>query len=153
MSSELSMQYAGFWKRYFALMVDSIIIIVMLWICFFVLTFLVSIIKYHIDNITVKNFISIIDLIVSWGIILLLPWIYFSYMESSKHQATLGKMALGIIVVDKNGNKISFGGATGRFLGKIISYAILLIGYIMVAFTQNKQGLHDILSGTYVINK
>ena len=62
-------------------------------------------------------------------------------------------MALGIIVTDLNGNPISFGKANGRYWGKIISTLILLIGYIMAAFTEKKQALHDMMAGTLVIKK
>jgi uncharacterized RDD family membrane protein YckC len=52
-----------------------------------------------------------------------------------------------------DGNRISFGRATGRFFAKIISAIILGIGYIMAGFTEKKQALHDILAGTLVIRK
>ena len=80
-------------------------------------------------------------------------WLYFALMESSSKQATLGKMALGIIVTDLNGNRLSFGRATGRYFGKIISGAILMIGYIMAGFTEKKQALHDIIAGCLVVNR
>lgn len=80
-------------------------------------------------------------------------WIYFAVMESSSVQGTLGKMALGIKVTDLEGNQVGFGKATGRFFGTIISALILLIGFIMVAFTQKKQGLHDMMAGCLVVNK
>ncbi len=74
-------------------------------------------------------------------------------MESSPTQATLGKMALGIKVTDLAGKRVGFGKATGRYFGKIISALILLIGFIMVAFTEKKQGLHDKMAGCLVVNK
>jgi uncharacterized RDD family membrane protein YckC len=80
-------------------------------------------------------------------------WLYFSLMESSAKQATLGKMALGIIVTDGSYNRISFGRATGRFFAKLISNITICIGYIIIAFTSQKQGLHDIIAGTLVIIK
>jgi uncharacterized RDD family membrane protein YckC len=51
------------------------------------------------------------------------------------------------------GNKISFGRATGRYFGKLLSAFILLIGYIMAGFTEKKQALHDIIAGTLVWKK
>ena len=76
---------------------------------------------------------------------------YFAGMESSSWQATLGKKALGLIVVGEDGGRISLLRAIGRYLGKILSSLILLIGFIMVAFTARKQGLHDMLASTYVV--
>ena len=78
-------------------------------------------------------------------------WLYFALMESSARGATLGKMALGLRVTDLNGNRIGFGRATGRYFGKIVSTAIFGIGFIMAAFTQQKQALHDIMAGCLVV--
>jgi len=80
-------------------------------------------------------------------------WLYYTAMESSRHQATLGKKALGIIVTDMSGNRISFARANGRFFGKWISGMILNIGYLMAAFTEKKQALHDILASCLVVMK
>ncbi len=77
-------------------------------------------------------------------------WLYEAFMESSAYQATIGKMIFGMKVTDLNGNRISFGQATGRHFAKWLSAMILGIGYIMVAFTERKQGLHDLLAGTLV---
>jgi uncharacterized RDD family membrane protein YckC len=84
---------------------------------------------------------------------IVLHWLYYSLLESSAWQATLGKKALGLEVTDLDGNRIGFGRATGRFFAKFISWIILLIGYIMAGFTEKKQALHDILAGTLVIRK
>src|ERR1700733_2787911 len=77
-------------------------------------------------------------------------WLYEAFMESSSYQATLGKMIVGVKVTDLNDNRISFERATGRHFAKWLSGMILGIGYIMVAFTERKQGLHDLLAGTLV---
>lgn len=77
-------------------------------------------------------------------------WLYEAFMESSSYQATLGKMIFGMKVTDLNGNRISFERATGRHFAKWLSGLILFIGYIMVGFTERKQGLHDLLAGTLV---
>ena len=76
---------------------------------------------------------------------------YFAGLESSSWQATVGKKALGLVVVDTSGNRVSFLRALGRYLAKIVSAIILLIGYMMVAFTEKKQGLHDMIASTLVI--
>jgi uncharacterized RDD family membrane protein YckC len=80
-------------------------------------------------------------------------WLYYALMESSAKQATLGKMALGLYVTDLNGQRISFGRATGRFFGKYVSYLTLLIGFIMAAFTEKHQALHDKLANCLVMRK
>jgi len=78
-------------------------------------------------------------------------WLYYSILESSAKQGTLGKVVLGLKVVDYNNQRISFARATGRYFSKFISAAILMIGFIMIAFTAKKQGLHDMIAGTLVI--
>jgi uncharacterized RDD family membrane protein YckC len=80
-------------------------------------------------------------------------WLYYALLESSPWQATLGKKALGLEVTDLGGSRISFARATGRFFAKILSAIILFIGFLMIGFTQKKQGLHDIIAGTLVIRK
>jgi uncharacterized RDD family membrane protein YckC len=80
----------------------------------------------------------------------LFGWLYKAAMESSKFQATLGKMALSLRVVDLQGNRISFVRATGRYFAKFIS-VIFFVGYIMAGFTQRKQALHDLIAKTYVL--
>ena len=121
--------YAGFWKRLGAWVIDELII----WA------------------------VSCILIIVSLGFFypfgIILGWLYFALMESSEKQATLGKMALGIVVTDMAGKRMSFGRATGRYFGKIISGLILLVGFIMIAFTEKKQGLHDMMANTLVVDK
>ena len=58
-----------------------------------------------------------------------------------------------VSVTDANGNPISFGRATGRHFGKIISALTLLIGYIMAGFTEKKQALHDMIAGCLVVKR
>lgn len=86
-------------------------------------------------------------------LVIVLDWLYFTAFEASSKQATPGKMALGIIVTDLKGNRISFGRANGRYWSKILSTAILLLGFIMIGFTEKKQGLHDIIADTLVLKK
>ena len=67
--------------------------------------------------------------------------------------AALGKISVGIVVTDIDGNRVSFGRASGRYFGKIVSWIILTIGFNMAAFTERKQALHDIMAGCLVIRK
>jgi uncharacterized RDD family membrane protein YckC len=80
-------------------------------------------------------------------------WLYFALFESSSWQATPGKRALGLFVADMQGRRISFARATGRYFGKILSGLILLIGFLMIGFTERKQGLHDILADCLVLRR
>lgn len=165
--------YAGFWKRFLAYILDSIIISIAMSIIIFpvFLIFGLSVIpseyfrnmnEYDFtwsyipaeQDFTIAAFFLFIMLMVIIGLLaLVLQWLYFALMESSKNQATLGKMIVGIIVTDLYGNRISFGKASGRFFGKILSGLILNIGYIIAAFTEKKQALHDMIAGCLVVNK
>ncbi len=80
-------------------------------------------------------------------------WLYFALMESSSRQATLGKMLVGIMVTDLDGGRISFGRATGRHFAMILSALTCYIGFVMAAFTERKQALHDMIAGTLVVRK
>ncbi len=85
-------------------------------------------------------------------LIVVMGVLYFTLCESSAWQGTLGKLALGIRVTDRQGKRISFPRALGRYFAKFLSAIILGIGFLMVAWTQRKQGLHDIICDTLVLN-
>ncbi|HKF21566.1 MAG TPA: RDD family protein, partial [Candidatus Angelobacter sp.] len=79
-------------------------------------------------------------------------WLYDALLTSSSWQGTVGKRVLRLKVTDLAGNKISFARATGRFFAKLISRAVLtMFIYLVVAFTERKQGLHDLIAGTLVM--
>jgi uncharacterized RDD family membrane protein YckC len=80
-------------------------------------------------------------------------WIYYAGFESSHLGATPGKWALGIYVTDLEGKRISFGRASGRYFGKIVSGLILGIGYMMAGFTEKFQALHDTMADCLVWKK
>ncbi len=130
------MAYAGFLRRLVAYLVDVLI--------FYIFFFVLGLIFGGAGG-GGQEIFGIIALVAAW--------LYFALMESSERQATLGKMAISIKVTNLEGDRISFGRATGRYFAKILSGIILLIGYIMAAFTAKKQGLHDMLAGTLVVMK
>jgi len=138
---EMARRYAGFWKRMAAMILDNLILIAV----FLFLMFLFNGFMDFKDSDTLEGWVSLVSIP--------LFWLYFAFMESSAKQATFGKMVLGIKVVDLQGNRISFWRASGRYFAKIVSYVILLIGYLMAAFTQRKQALHDMMAGCLVVNK
>ena len=127
------MNYSGFWIRFLAYLVDS---------------FIVSV-----------GFVGIMLLLAAMGlelagaeiIFLVLGILYWALMQSSKQQATLGKALCGLKVGGPNGERISVQRALGREAAKIISSLTLLIGFVIAAFTRNKQALHDFVASTYVI--
>ena len=119
--------YAGFWQRFAALIIDAILI--------GVATGILGIATHGIG------------LLLAWG----LPWVYEALMLSSDRQATLGKIALGIRVTGLQSQRLTFGRATGRHFAKYISALLLGIGFIIAAFTERKQALHDMIAETLVV--
>ncbi len=81
----------------------------------------------------------------------LINWLWFTLAESSNWQASIGKKMVGLKVTDENGDRISFGKANARYWSKILSALIFFVGFLMVAFTGKKQGLHDKIAGTIVV--
>lgn len=81
----------------------------------------------------------------------IIGWLYFALQESSRTQATLGKLVVGLYVTDEDGRRINFARATGRHFGKYVSGVLLAIGFLMAGFTARKQGLHDMLAKTLVL--
>lgn len=83
----------------------------------------------------------------------IVPWIYFAYFYSSPNQGTLGNMAARVAVTDMQGNRITFGRATLRFFAMYLCLLTILIGFLIIAFTKYKQGLHDKIAGTLVFRQ
>jgi uncharacterized RDD family membrane protein YckC len=151
-----NVEYAGFWLRFCAFFIDWIILV----IPFVIIGFIIGFTNPQAFNpptgpggrpgVTpgfagLELGLRILEIVVGW--------LYFALQESSVRQATLGKMAIGLKVTDIDGNRISFGHATGRHFAKILSGCTIGIGYIMAGFTEKKQALHDTVAGTLVVKK
>lgn len=80
-------------------------------------------------------------------------WLYYALQESSRHQATIGKRAFGLLVAGADGSKLSFAVATGRCFAKVLSNMTFGLGYLMAVFTKRQQALHDLLAGTVVTRR
>jgi uncharacterized RDD family membrane protein YckC len=145
--------YAGFGRRFVAMIIDGFGFSP-LFLIFFITSGMFGLMSgAHRDMEGIGAALFGLGILIGLLVLLAGNWLYHTMMESSHHQGTLGKMALGIKVTDLNGNRISFARANGRFFGKWLSGAIMNIGYLMAAFTVQKQALHDILAGTLVVLK
>jgi uncharacterized RDD family membrane protein YckC len=118
--------YAGFWQRFLAGIIDSIILIVI-------------------------EVILIFIPIIGWILSLFVTWLYFAIQHSSTKQATFGMRALDIKITNENHGKIGFWRATGNFYLTVISALVVFIGFLMIAFTSRKQGFHNLISRTLCI--
>jgi uncharacterized RDD family membrane protein YckC len=154
--------YAGFWQRFAAYLIDSVVIsciegfLVIPFLGIFGIGFASDFanINHLEEGDMISLIFSIIAAVFSFIILLyILLILYYTLMESSKYQATLGKQAMGLIVTDMNGGKLDFGQAFARNLSKLLSSMFFHIGYIIAAFTEKKQGLHDLIAGTLVLKK
>lgn len=150
-SPELIFRYAGFWKRFGANFIDSVML---------------SIVGGCLGGsvgafIGVSAFIAQVNIdrldsglkLIGYLIGLVLGILYYGLMESSAMQATLGKRIFNIRVTDLQGGRISFGRAVGRFLASGLSGIIFGFGYLFMLFTERKQNLHDLIAGTLVLEK
>jgi len=127
-----SFKYAGFGIRFGSGLIDFIILLIP------------STLAIALEREVLGEFGGIIILTIVW-------WLYYALLESSERQASIGKKALGLIVIDSEGRKITFWRATSRFFISLISALIYGIGYIMIAFNKKKQGLHDWMTDTFVL--
>lgn len=143
------MVYGDFWSRVIAFLIDIVVVNVVGFIVGLVIGFIIGFIL-GFNNISIDSGMVIV---VEWLINIAVAWLYFTLFETSKWQATPGKKLLGLAVVDMDGGRITFGRANVRSWSKILSFLIAGIGCFMIAFTQKKQGLHDILAKTLVIKK
>ncbi|MEQ8237705.1 MAG: RDD family protein [Cyclobacteriaceae bacterium] len=158
-------EYAGFWLRFVAYIVDYIIIqiiqsfVVLPVLGVFGLSFgAASGFDFDLDDMSdgemfavIAAFVSALSAIIL--IALIIQVLYYAFMESSNNQATLGKMVLGLIVTDMAGDKLTFSKALLRQLAKILSGMLFMIGFIIAGFTEQKQALHDMIAGALVIKK
>jgi uncharacterized RDD family membrane protein YckC len=142
--------YGGFWIRLLAYIIDAFAIGIPIFIIFTIMAIGLGIDPFQSRPTTpAAESLHAVKSITNFFV----SWLYFAVMESSFWQATLGKKLLGMSVTDQEGNRISFGRATGRYFAKILSAIILLIGFMMAGWTQRKQALHDMIAGTYVVRK
>jgi len=141
----MDFEYAGFWRRFVALIIDSAVLFGFFFIIDSIITIFTA--PLFVSSRMGASFAQTTILAA------LLGWLYYTLFESSSKQATLGKMAMGIIVTDLNGNRISFGKANGRYWSKIVSFLILYIGFIMAGFTEKKQALHDIIAKCLIVKR
>ncbi len=128
------LEYAGFWSRVAALIVDNAILTI-LGIALMVAAAAVGDEAAMIANLA----------------LVLIAFLYWPVMESTERQATFGKQLLGIQVTDINGARLTFVRSLLRNLAKIISSLPFALGFLLAAFTARKQALHDIITKCLVV--
>jgi uncharacterized RDD family membrane protein YckC len=163
--AQVATHYGGFWIRFVAYFVDGLILGIPISLIFGLLVFVFGAGSLATirslpsnpdpDQVQAQFVPLIMALLGAYALLLLgglvIGWLYFATMESSARQATLGKAMLNLRVTDTNGNRLSFGHASGRFFAKLVNGFTCGIGWLMAGFTEKKQGLHDLIAGTIVI--
>jgi uncharacterized RDD family membrane protein YckC len=158
----MNTNYAGFWLRFVAVIIDGLILGVVQFVAIMPILGIMGIgVANDIQNFDSSDQAEALSMMtsmmamagISQVVFLVIQTLYYSFMESSSYQASVGKIVLGLKVTDVNGNKLDFTKALVRNLCKIISSMILLIGYLMAAFTEKKQALHDMIANTLVVKK
>ncbi|KAF0836012.1 putative RDD family membrane protein YckC [Methylovorus glucosotrophus] len=141
-----SQSYGGFWYRTIAFLIDNIVIglgSVVLLVGMFYGLFIGSSASEE-ENVFLYE-------VMAYLLNILVTWLYFTVFEASAWQATPGKRMLGLRVTDASGKRLGMGRANARYWAKLLSCLLLGIGFLMVAFTSKKQGLHDLIARTYVL--
>ena len=137
--------YAGFWRRFLALVIDNVVLLLP-----------VNLYAYYlsatIDELSDRIYLGAGTVVFRLSVFVLIMF-YFAIMECSLKRATLGKMALGLYVTNMDGERLSFPMACHRNFGKVISALPLCYGFLMAGFTKRKQALHDLFAHTLVLVK
>jgi uncharacterized RDD family membrane protein YckC len=158
--------YAGFWLRFIAAIIDGLLLAIPV---VFIAVFIAAAmgISGAFQNIRPGDNPSAILALLGVGFIFAIfavsivgGWLYFALMESSSLQGTLGKKALGLYVTDMQGNRVTFGRASGRylggrFLGHVPGFGGLyfIVDCICAGFTERKQALHDMIASCLVLRR
>jgi uncharacterized RDD family membrane protein YckC len=140
--------YAGFWLRLAATLIDASLICFPVYIMFF---FAVVVLWKITTSNGGSTSVGILAALVT--MMLLAPWFYFSFLESSRWQATVGKSLLRLYVTDLEGHRLSRGRSMARNLAKCLSTLTLGVGYLMSGFTARRQALHDLIAQCVVLRR
>ncbi|MDB5763126.1 MAG: hypothetical protein JWQ21_2121 [Herminiimonas sp.] len=140
MDDSIELEYAGFWLRTWAGIIDSIL---MALIGFPLLLGIYGSDWFASDALVAGPS----DFVISW----IFPAIAVIAFWMARH-AMPGKMAISATIVDeKTGGPPSAGQHVGRYFGYFLSAIPFGLGFLWVAFDKKKQGWHDKLAGTVVV--
>ena len=141
--------FKGFWIRLVAFLLDSIILAIGV-----VLTFIVLI--FTADSLLGERAMGGVFLILI-VLFILAMLLYKPLMEASEYQGTFGKYLLGMKIVNQKGERITTTASFIRTIVYMLQTSIPFVNMVswfalvMIGFTEYKQGLHDIASGTFVV--
>ncbi|MGH6931404.1 MAG: RDD family protein [Dongiaceae bacterium] len=154
------MSYAGFWRRFLALLIDGFLIMAV----YLAIRIAATNLGWRfepsseliVDDQGIYRRIESFRWSPIWtlmAIMTVIDWLYHAIMQSSAAQATVGKIIMGIYLTDMTGQRIGFARATVRYIASIASGIVFLLGYLIMPLTARKQALHDMVAGTLVVRE
>jgi uncharacterized RDD family membrane protein YckC len=149
-SGGIVLEFAGFWRRFTAFIIDAAILYVVTSICFpFRNLGLLRMWNPDIFS-DISSWLILPQIILCNLLTLVIIIGYFVILWVWRGQ-TLGKMVMNIRVIRPDGSNVTFAVAFIRYLGYIVSAIPLFFGFIWIAFDKQKQGFHDKIAGTFVV--
>lgn len=133
-------QYAGFWRRLVATLIDNA-----------VTSAAGGFLGFWLGLVAAATGVGdTAILVLAYTLGFILGLVYYVALWTWRGQ-TVGKMAMRVRIIKTDGTPITLGTAVLRYVGYIVSTIVLLIGFFMIAWDGKKQGLHDKIAGTYVV--
>ncbi|NNE86428.1 MAG: RDD family protein [Alphaproteobacteria bacterium] len=143
--SGISFRYAGFWLRLIAAAIDSGILLIVVWILGLIFDVDITTPVHEGADFYVFRLFQLVALFTIW--------LYYAVMESAVTQATIGKMIMGLYVTDLEGERVAFSRASIRYWMRYVSIVIFFLGFVIAAFTRQKQALHDKVANCLVLKR
>lgn len=154
-----AMSYAGFWRCFAAFAIDWLLCATLSYVVVELLVspWLKPLIDGPAQGVPDESLLHLLELdtaggMATWVLHFVLMVTYYVMQEAGHHQAAFGKRAMGLIVTDMQGQRITHGQALGRWVGGLLS-SLFFAGYLLSLFTQRRQTLHDLMAGTVVLYK
>jgi uncharacterized RDD family membrane protein YckC len=136
--------YGGFWIRFCAILIDSVILYIGILIIGLIASALIG-----FDYSNNGKAVTAIAVIYLFATVMVLA--YQIMFLRSGWQATPGKRVLGLRIITTNGAKLSGWRAFGRYVCYSVSAMPMYIGFMMAGWTKEKRSFHDSICDTRVI--
>ena len=141
----IGFRYAGFWLRLIAAAIDGGIVLIAIWLLGLIFNVDITSPVHEGADFFIFRLFQLVSMFA--------VWLYFAVMECTTPQATIGKMFMGLYVTDIDGDRLAFSRATIRYWMKYVSLVIFFLGFVIAAFTRQKQALHDKVANSLVLKR